>query len=412
MGALFFDYDNDEDLDLYVVSGGGGDFEKGSVELQDRLYQNNGKGKFEKTNGILPRLISSGSRVKAFDYDQDGDLDLIVGGRVIPGEYPKSPRSYLLENNGQKFTDVTQDIAPDLSEAGLVTDFDWVDYNGDGQTDLIVVGEWMEPLFLKFENGKFSKDNPQIKLPNGSVHPNTRGWWFSIASKDIDGDGDQDFILGNLGLNNKFHADTDHPFELYFNDFDDNGQPDIVLAKHQDNQIFPVRGKDCSTEQMPFIKEKFPTYKGFASATMEEIYTADKLESSIHFTITDFSSVYLENKGNGEMVLHPLPIEAQLAPINDIIIHDVNNDGHLDAIVAGNMYGAEIKTARYDAGTGLVLLGNGKGQWEPLSVTKSGIYLPGDLKDLAPININGKWSLLGANNNDELQLFQLVGSEI
>ncbi len=354
----------------------------------------------------LPEMLTSGARVKANDYDKDGDLDLFIGGRLIPSNYPMAPRSYLLKNEGGHFVDATLEFAAELESPGLVTDFVWTDFDGDRQTDLVVAGEWMTISFFKNDNGHLKKTSPTLShADNRPV--DLAGWWFSLAADDLDGDGDIDFVAGNLGLNNKFHAAPDHPLEIYLNDFDDSGTNDIVLAKTDHDQVYPLRGKDCSTQQMPFIKDKFPTYDGFAKAVLTEVYDTAKLEEAVHYSVTDFSSVWLENRGTEGFVVHDLPIEAQFAPINDILIRDLNKDGHLDLVVAGNMFSPEIETAAYDAGTGLLLLGNGKGQFEPVLSRHSGLYLPDDLRDLAWIRVKGDLVLLGANNFEALRVFRV-----
>jgi len=368
IGSLFFDYDNDGDKDLYVVSGGGGDVNQFSPETQDRLYNNDGNGNFKLAKGMLPMIRSSGSRVKANDFDKDGDLDLFIGGRVTPGKYPMTPNSILLRNDGDRFSNVIKEIAPDLQRIGMVTDFVWNDLNNDGFSDLIVVGEWMKIEVFIQSDGKL------IKRTDDYFSEETRGWWFSIASEDMDNDGDLDLITGNLGLNNKFHASEG--------------------------------GKDCSTQQMPFIRDKFPKYEDFALATLEDVYSEEKLNSSLHYSITDFSSVYWEND-NGQFIKHVLPKRAQISPIQDILIDDFDNDNHLDVIIAGNLFVTEIETASYDAGVGLFLKGNSTGHFTVVPSFESGLFLNKDVRDLSEILINQKKCFLVGNNNDRVQIVEI-----
>ena len=400
MGSVFFDYDNDGDQDLYVVSGGGSDVALPHL-LLDRLYVNDGRGNFSKTSDRIPSDTGSGMRVECIDYDSDGDLDLFIGGRIVPGLYPSPPQSYLLENQNGVFRDVTDQLIPDIRSIGMVTDFEWVDFSGDGVIDLVVAGEWMRIEFFEQKSDKF------VNVTDQYVSNDTRGWWFSLASGDFDNDGDIDFVGGNLGLNNKFHASEKKPLEIYFNDFDDNGTNDIVLAKTDDEgQNYVMRGKDCSTSQMPFIKDKFEKYEDFAMASITDVFSEAKLNSSLHYSISDFSSVYMKNVG-GRFELTPLPIEAQFAPIQDMLVDDFDGDGLLDLIVAGNLFGTEIETTSYDAGTGVFLKGDGKNGFDPYAVHESGLYLAKDLRDLEIIEIGGKKYILGANNDNHLDLFRV-----
>lgn len=402
MGALFFDCDNDNDLDLYVVSGGGSEYKPRGKYLMDRLYKNDGKGNFTFAPDALNEQInSSGSRIKPCDFDGDGDMDLFVGGRVVPKYYPMAPKSTLWENKGGNFIDITRKKAPDLNTIGLVTDFEWVDIDNDDDMDLVVVGEWMRIEIFEQNNGTFELATDKY------IAEDTRGWWFSLAAADMDKDGDMDLVAGNLGLNNKFHASKKKPFEIYYDDFDENGVNDIILAKVDDGEQYLLRGKDCSSEQMPFIGEKFPLYEDFANATISEVLPKNKLKKSLHYSITDFSSVYLENE-NGKFNIKSLPLEAQFAPIQDILIDDIDGDTNLDIIIAGNLFETEIETPSYDAGTGYLMLGDGKGDFNTISTTKSGVYMPGDVRDLNWIKIKGVNHIIVTNNDDKMQVFKTI----
>lgn len=399
LGGIFFDVDGDRDLDLYVVSGGN-EFTPGHPILQDRIYKNDGTGKFQRDLTALPKMFSSGGTVAASDFDGDGDQDLFVGGRLIPGKYPYAPRSYLLENQRGKFVDVTEDLAPELLNPGLITSAVWSDFSGDGKKDLILVGEWTGILMFENEDGELNKISDKNGLDEQS------GWWNKIVAKDIDQDGDEDYIIGNLGLNYKYHASVEEPFEVYAHDFDENGTTDIVLGYYNDGTCYPVRGRQCSSEQMPKIAEDFVSYEEFGVADMENVY-GDKLDDALHLKANNFSSSILINEGNMQFTLKALPTRAQFAPINGIVAEDFDKNGTVDILVAGNLFQAEVETGRADAGRGLLLLGNGKGDFEEVSNQESGILAPLDVKDLAILNTgpNQARIILVANNNFAMQAF-------
>jgi len=401
IAALFFDGDGDGDQDLYVVSGGN-DFEKNSKKLQDRLYINNGIGTFTNSKHALPKMITSGGCVAASDFDKDGDLDLFIGGRLIPGNYPSAPRSYLLQNNNGKFKDVTESIAADLMSPGLVTRCLWTDYDNDGNDDLILVGEWMPISVYKNSEGQFTNITGSLGLSN------QKGWWYSMAQGDFDGDGDMDYVFGNLGLNYKYKASQEAPFEIYYDDFDDNNTGDIVLSYNENGEKVPLRGRECSSQQMPFIKDKFKTYDAFGNASLKDIFGDEKLKKALHLSATGFTTIYVENRGAEPWKISPLPRLAQISSVNGIIAKDVNKDGNLDIVMAGNLYEAEVETPRNDAGNGLILLGNGKGNFAELSVIESGFFAPGNVKNLLSLTINNKLFFAVVNNSSPLQFFEWV----
>ena len=398
--ALFFDADMDGDPDLYVVSGGN-EMPEGDTYYQDRLYINNGKGDFVKSPSALPTINSSGGVVRAADYDGDGDLDLFVGGRLLPGKYPKSGRSYLLENQNGKFKDVTQEKAPDMLFPGMVTDAVWSDYNNDGLKDLVLVGEWMPITIFENSKGRFTKKS------NDPVLNNSTGWWFSITEADIDQDGKADYIVGNLGENYKYKATGDAPFRLYSKDFDNNGSLDIVLSYVENDTLYPLRGKSCSTQQIPSLKEKFKDYRSFGLASLKDIYDEDSLKSSDLYEAKTFSSGLLMNTQAG-FQLQALPKMAQISPVFGSVYDDFDNDGVNDIIIAGNLYNSEIETPRGDAGQGLFLKGNGKGGFNPVSGFDSGLFISGDVKKLKSISLgpNAKKGLISGVNNGNVGLFQ------
>ncbi|GAB5401759.1 MAG: VCBS repeat-containing protein [Aureisphaera sp.] len=393
--AMFFDADGDADMDLYVVSAGY-DLKKDSPMLQDRLYINDGKGNFSKKTNALPQMLSSGKALAIEDFDNDGDADIFVGGNVIPAEYPKSPTSYLLRNDNGIFTDITLENNS-LSEIGMVSESLFTDYDGDNDLDLLIVGEWTQPTFFNNNNGTFAK------AENTSGLEKTEGWWFSAHAADFDGDGDQDYILGNIGKNNKFQPKKEKPIYIYGKDFDNNGSYDVALSKINQGKLVPVRGKECSSEQNPYLLDKIESYKEFASLEMKDIYGEDQLKDAFKLTAYMFETVYLENKGNGAFEMHKLPNEAQVGPTLDVVSKDFNGDGHQDIMGLGAIYDAEVETIRYDSNYGYVLLGDGKGgfmytkDYEP--------FIDRDSKDVAQLTINGKEHFVVVSNNAPLEIF-------
>ncbi|MFK5889124.1 MAG: VCBS repeat-containing protein [Flavobacteriaceae bacterium] len=402
IGAAFFDADGDGDQDLYVVSGSY-EFIIGSPYLQDRLYLNNGKGIFTKSNN-LPVVNGSGSIVKPADFDNDGDIDLFVGGRLVPGNYPLPAKSYMLQNNGKGvFTDVTEKIAPHFTKLGLVTDAIWTDYNNDKKLDLIVTGEWMTISIFENDNNKFIDKTKQANLEN------TTGWWSSIAQADFDKDGDMDYIVGNLGLNYKLKATEKEPFEVYAKDFDENGSLDVVLSYFNEGKLYPVRGRSCSSQQNPEVAKKFPSYNQFSVADVSQVYGDEELKSALHYQAKVFTSSYVENLGNGTFKVTALPNLAQLSSINKTIVKDFDGDGNLDCVIAGNLYESEIETPRNDSSIGLFLKGDGKGHFKAISRGESGFYAPGDVKDMVSIKTKDNTNyILTASNRGTLNVIKSI----
>ena len=397
--AEFLDIDNDGDMDLYVVSGGN-EYLNENPMLQDRLYINDGVGNFTKNLSLLPKMRVSGGVIKAADYNNDNYIDLFIGCRQTPGQYPKVSKSYLLENKGGHFVKVTNDLVPELEEIGMVTDAIWSDYNQDGYKDLIVTGEWMGiEIFKNNGNSSFKR------LKNTTLQDNI-GWWYSITAADFDNDGDEDFIAGNLGLNYKYKASKQEPFNIYTNDFDKSGSLDIVLGYHNNGELYPLRGRECTSNQMPFIKEKFPDYHSFGKANLKEVYGDRALSEAIHYSATNFASAYIENMGEGKFSVHNLPFEAQFSNINSIVVNDFDSDKNLDVLIAGNLYQSEVETPRNDAGYGLLLKGDGKGNFMALGHEKSGVYIKGDVKAMIPIKVNNTRSVIVGRNNDHLMLLK------
>ncbi len=379
LGVLLFDADNDKDLDLYIVSGGSERL-KETDYYQDRLYLNDGKGNFSLAENALPDTKSSGSCVVACDFDQDGDLDLFVGGRVIPNEYPLAPRSYLLRNDTQgnkvKFTDITPQ---ELSHIGMVTSALWTDFDNDRQTDLVVVGEFMPITFFKNNQGSLSKYSAfQI--------PNFIGWWNSISAGDFDNDGDMDYIAGNLGLNSKYKASESEPVCVYAKDFDKNGMIDAMLCHYyEDGNNYLTHPRDNFLEQMIVMRRRFPNYIDYATASFEKVFSKEELKDAYVVRANYFSTSYIENLGNGKFDIRPLPIETQFAPIFGMAIGDYNDDGNLDVLMVGNSYAPEVNWGRYDASYGVYLQGDGKGNFKTIPNKDSGFLVKGDAKGMAEI---------------------------
>jgi hypothetical protein len=404
ISSEFFDADNDGDIDLYVVSGGNEETQE--KQYQDRLYENLGDGKFSKVEGALKGITNSGSCIRPADYDNDGDLDLFVGGKLIPGKYPLPATSYILKNESEggkiKFVNVTDEVAPFMNNFGMVSDANWIDIDNDKYLDLVVVGEWMPIKIIKNNKGKFT----DVSVKSGIENQN--GWWFSIASADFDKDGDQDFIAGNLGLNYKYKSTPEEPFEVYARDFDKSGSLDIVLGYHENGVVFPLRGRQCSSNQMPFIKEKFPKYEDFGLADIETVYGKEDLESALHYRATTFATTYFENLGEMKFKASKIDGITQFSSVNSILIDDFNKDGNIDAVLSGNLYQSEVETPRNDAGYGVFLEGNGKGEFSSQFPMESGLFVGGDVKHARIINSPSKKEkrIIFAKNDGLIQIVE------
>ena len=397
LGCVFIDVDGDKDLDLYIASGGS-EYKIGNALLKDRLYINNGNGNFTHAISALPDIKQSSQCVKVSDIDNDGDLDIFVGVRIVPGAYAFPASSYLLINDNGKFTKATNSIAPALSNIGMVTDAVFTDVDNDNDEDLMLVGEWMEIKILTNTNGIFDDKSEAYGLTD------TRGIWWSITASDLDGDGDEDYVIGNLGKNNKFKASQEHPFKVYANDFDNNGTNDVVFAKFYKDDYVPMRGRECTSQQMPYVAEKFKDYHSFASSKLIDILPEDKVDDAVVYDIKSFESIILINE-NGKLVKQKLPIEAQISPIKSSLVLDINDDGFKDIITVGNHYGVEVETTRYDAGYGSVFLGDGENNFKFLPPKQSGFYNPKDSRMITLIHNKMKPFILISNNNDKPSIF-------
>jgi hypothetical protein len=404
-GLLLFDADNDNDLDLYVV--GGGFAPSGYTTLsQDHLYLNDGAGNFKDTK--LPASSSSGSCVRAADFDGDGDLDLFVGGRVVAGGYPMAAESYLFQNNEGQFTDVTDQLAPGMKKLGMVTDALWTDYNNDGTSDLMIVGEFMAIRFFKNVKGEFSPD------PNTGLE-NYLGWWNSIAAGDFDRDGDVDYVVGNLGENNNYHVAPGNPLKVFAKDFDNNGSIDPLMAcymkesmRSPDKKLFPMHFWDELNTQSPLFRRKFRRYNQYAKTDMEHLLSPAEQKDAVVLEANEMATSFVENIGGGKFVLKKLETLTQVAPVFGIVTGDFNHDGYLDFAMVGNDFGNEVFAGRYDAFTGLVMLGDGKLKFTLAPSSASGFYVPGNAKGLAKLEVNSRTIFVATQNQDSLKVFELA----
>lgn len=404
MGALFFDVDNDGDLDLYVVSGGNEELPD-EGHYKDRLYINQGQGKFFHDERQLSGVDASGSCVVGADFDGDGDIDLFVGGRILTGQYPVPPRSYLLRNDGGTLVDVTTQVSPELAHVGLVTSALWTDFDDDGDWDLFVVGQWMPVSVFENRSGKFVNITQRLGLSN------TTGWWNSITGADLDDDGDTDYVLGNLGLNTRLKASENEPLSIYASDFDKNMSWDALTFMYYGGVNQPIHRYIKVTDQLNVFRRKFLKVKNYAYADLDKVIPPDIRAEAYSATAKQLASCILVNEGKGNFVLMKLPNPAQFAPVYGLQVGDFNFDGNLDLLLIGNMFGFEIETGRSDAFRGQLLLGDGKLGFEPVEPAISGFRVAGDGKSLSVIrSVNDKPKYFAAQNNDSLKSFELLMS--
>jgi hypothetical protein len=412
-GMLLFDADGDGDLDMYVASGGY-ENERNTSPYRDKFYVNDGKGNFTMDTSVLPINLTSKFCVRGVDYDHDGDIDLFVSGRVDPWNYPKSVSSFILRNDSKpghiQFTDVTDLVAKDLKNIGLVCDAVFTDFDNDGWPDLILAGEWMPVTFLKNEKGVFKNVTAKTGISSQT------GWWNTIAPGDFDNDGDMDYIVGNLGLNSFYRATEKEPVRIIAADFDKNGSydafPSLFLPdKNGDRKEFPAQTRDDIVKQMIGMRSKFQNYKTYAVTTMDKVFTDEQKKNAQHLEANNLQSVYLRNDGNGKFTMIPLPQQAQFSALNGMAVNDYDGDGNLDVVINGNDYGTEVSVGRYDALNGLLLKGDGKGNFQSLSILQSGIFLPGNGKAMVQLRgKNGNELVAGSQNRGPLKVFQLKES--
>lgn len=398
--AEFADIDNDGDADLYVGSGG---YEAESDStLEDRIYLNDGKGHFTRKLKALPAFRISSSCVKSVDIDNDGDLDFFVGGRVIPGKYPLAPESKILINDGKgNFTDATRIIAPGLQTAGMVADAVWIDLNQDKKDDLILIGEWMPiKIFMNLGTRLEDQSSSYINFPSN-------GWWNRIYADDMDGDGDKDLIIGNLGLNAQFRASEKEPISLYYKDFDSNGSIDPVFCYYINGVSYPASSRDDITEQIPYLKNKFLHYKTYSTATINDLFSADELKGSTKLSANLLKTIYLENRGKEGFHPIELPVEAQFAPVYAIRSIDVNNDDKKDLVLAGNNIWTRVKFGQYTANHGMVFLGDGKGHFRYMPQQESGLKIRGNVRSIEILSTPNSKSLIFGLNDSAPKLVNL-----
>lgn len=399
--CVFFDADNDNDLDLYVASGGN-EFPSSSSALSDRLYINNGKGVFVKSAQVLPAgKYESTSCVQPADFDSDGDIDLFVGIRLIPFSYGLPVNGYLLENDGHgNFRNITDKAARGLLKTGMITDMAWADVDNDTDLDMVIVGDWMPVKIFINEGNTYIDKSEQYKLSN------TEGWWNTIIAKDLNGDGKIDFVLGNHGLNSRFKASGSKPMTMYVNDFDLNGSIEQITCAYNGEKSYPLVMKDDLIKQIPSLSMKYKKYDDYKDQTIEDIFSPDILLRTIRLNAKLMESCTMINSGNGSFTITPLPVEAQFSPVYSIIAEDFTKDGICDLILGGNQYRTKPETGIYDSSYGLFLKGFSNDKFEPVSTVYSGIYIKGEIRDLKMIKLNGERIIGVALNNDKLQFYK------
>jgi enediyne biosynthesis protein E4 len=388
--AVFFDIDNDGDLDLYVVSGGY-EFSNASPLLQDRLYENDGLGNFKKMP--LPVFYSSGSCARPADIDNDGDMDLFVGGRIVPGRYPEMPESYLLINDGiGVFSIETNTISKELERIGMVTDAAWLDLNQDNWPDLVVVGEWMPITIFINEHGKLKDRTTSF------IKEITNGWWNRVLAQDFDSDGDADLVVGNFGMNNQFHASLARPISMYYSDYDGNGSVDPIMNYFIGTRSYPSPTRDELMDQLPTFRKRFPDNASYTKATIETMLTPAELKQSSILTAYRLETTYLQNEGKS-FILQTLPFSAQVSPILALHAMDVNQDGILDIVAGGNLWKMNARFGNATGNFGTILLGDGNGYFETVSPVKSGLCIRGEVKNIIQ---DGNKLIFSINNSTPL----------
>jgi hypothetical protein len=394
VGLCLFDADNDGDLDLYCVSGSS-EFERNESKYQDRFYRNNGKGNFLLEENALPKIVSSGSCVIATDFDKDGDQDLFVGGRIAPGLYPSSPKSYLLRNDGQgKFEDVTNVVSKGLDFVGMVTCAIFTDFDSDGWKDLIVAGEWMPITIFRNDRGKFTLTKEF-----------STGWWSSLAEGDFDHDGDMDYLAGNFGRNTIYQASDSEPVSIYAKDFDGNGSLDPIISRFISGKEYPVHYRETMTDQIAGLRKVLTAYSRFGKMEMPEIIDYLGSKDMIVKRANCFESSYLQNMGNGNFTIHSLPLNVQTSPLNSIVVLDIDNDSNLDFLAVQNSFSEEPLSGYCDAGIGICALGRGDGTFNILPPRESGFCVRTDSKAIAEIQtpLGRKWII--SSNQAPLMIF-------
>lgn len=399
--VVFFDTDNDGDLDLYVSSGGV-EYSSSSYALFDRLYINDGFGEFTRSSQLLPTSIpESTSVVIPNDFDNDGDIDLFVGIRLKPGSIGVPQNGYILENNGKgEYKDVTLELVPEMIGLGMITDAKWADFDNDDDYDLIIVGEWMGIKLFENDNSNFTEISKDVGLKN------TSGWWNRIVSSDIDNDGDIDFIVGNHGLNSRFKASVEAPISCYVNDFDNNGSIEQIVCNYNEGKSYPLVLRHDLIKQLPHLKKKYVYYTNYKGQTIEDIFTSEELKNSIVHEVTMLESILLINNGNASFKIKPLPTESQFAPIYAISASDFDKDGVIDLVLGGNLYNVKPEIGSYDASYGQFLKGTGNGDFTVYSMDESGFFLDDQIRDFKIISHKQNDLLLVSKNNSTVDFYK------
>lgn len=408
MGAAFFDADGDGDMDLYVVSGGA-EFAQGDKLYQDRLYKNDGKGNFTPALNALPREGYNGSCVTVLDYDNDGDMDLFVGGHVLPGKFPKADRSMLLQNNKGVFTDVTFDQAKALFSPGIVNQAVWADMDGDGKNELSVSGEWMPLQIYGFGNGQPVKKEQSVRIVLPSKKDSLismdafSGWWYNMKAADLNNDGRMDLVLGNRGMNSNIKGNINEPCTIYAKDFDNNGSYDAILGFYQWGKCYPLYSRDQLIDQVPSMRKKFVRYRDYSGRTLDEILTADEKRNMDIYKTNFFESGVLLNEGNNTFRFIPFAEKAQFSTINDMVIDDLDGDGMPDILACGNSNDPAVMTGVYDAVSAVFLKGNGDGNFTTVMPGEAGLSVRGESRKI--IYLKDKKVLLFLKNDAAAQVF-------
>jgi hypothetical protein len=401
MGSTFFDADGDRDLDLYVCSGGN-EFSNASTSLIDRLYINDGKGNYTKSLQVFPTSkFESTSTVAASDYDGDGDQDLFVGVRVLPFSYGSPMNGYILNNDGKgKFKNVTDEIAPALKSVGMITDAVWADIDGDKDQDIVIIGEYMPITIFMYESGKFINRTSQAGLRKSN------GWWNRIEGSDLDHDGDIDFVVGNHGLNSRFRASSGQPVCMYVNDFDQNGSVEQIICTYDGTKSYPMVLRHDLVKRIPSLKKKYLKYENYKDQTITDIFAPEQISKSLKLDAYELSTSILMNEGQGKFTLRPLPYQAQMSPVYGIEISDLDGDGHQDILLGGNLYKAKPEVGRYDASYGVLLTGDGKGDFRSVAVRASGLKMNGEVRDIIILKTEEGEIILASRNSDSILAFK------
>ena len=414
MAALFFDADGDGDKDLYVVSGGA-EFDRGTVQYQDRLYLNDGKGNFTRNTNALPAEGYNGSCILPLDLDGDGDLDLFVGGHVLPGKFPQADRSMLLQNNKGEFTDVTATFASPLLNPGIINQANWSDLDGDGRKELILCGEWMAPMIFTWQNGQFTRSSNTVTISlSNPVKKDSlvdldelKGLWYTVRTEDLDKDGDIDIILGNRGLNSTIGGDFHHPCTIYAKDFDNNGSYDAVLGFYNQGKCYPLFSRDQLIDQMPSMRKKFIRYKDYSGTTLENLFTPEQKKGMDVYMARCFESGVLINEGHGAFRFKPFPERAQFSNINDLVVEDFDQDGIKDILAVGNTNDPAVMVGNYDATAAILLKGDGRAGFIDIPAIRSGLNVRGEVRRSVYLKNSKSRSVILRKNSGEARVFSV-----